>query len=93
LAVVAAVAGIAWRARRRKPVASTGWALPETLTPFTVLGLLQGIEQRDGLTTNQKADLRRSIASLERQYFAKDAEPPADLRGVAEFWVGQAGRR
>lgn len=89
---LAGAALLIWRARQPKAVTAADWAVPETLTPFNVLGLLQGIEQRDGLTADQKADLRRSIASLERQYFAKDSDSASDLRGVAEFWVRQASR-
>lgn len=65
--------------------------LPERLTPFTVIGLLETLEQREGLDANARQDLRSAIATIERHYFAKSGGPAPDLRRIAEEWIGRAG--
>ena len=55
--------------------------MPETLTAFSVLGLLRDIQQNNGLGENQKRELAASIDELERHYFAESAARPPDLKG------------
>ena len=43
--------------------------MPEVVTPFSVLGLLREIEQRNGLSAPQLRELSTSIQQLERHYF------------------------
>jgi hypothetical protein len=76
--------------RRRRPQAESRFALPETITPFTVLSLLRNIATNDGLCTADRKELATSIDDLERHYFAdsngdrEGAKP--DLQGIAETW-------
>jgi hypothetical protein len=65
--------------------------MPETLTAFSVLGLLRDIERNNGLGENQKRELAASIDELERHYFAESTARAPDLKAVAESWLGRAG--
>jgi hypothetical protein len=81
--------GVTWL-RRPKTVAVDAYTVPGELTPFTVMGLLQRIGERDGLTEAQRMELSKSLSQLEHHYFADDGEPVPDLRTLAETWVGRA---
>ena len=78
--------------RRVVHVQENRWRLPERLTPFTVLGLLRGIETNNGLSDAHREELRVSITTLERDYFAADAHVGGDdgLRALAETWMARA---
>ena len=64
------------------------------VTPFTVAGLLQRIQTDDDvkLTDDQRTELRRSVADLERAAFATEVKPvaAADLQSLATRWIRTA---
>ena len=66
------------------------FAIPEVVTPFTVLGLLREIEHNNGLAAAQKQELATSIQQLERHYFAGPSGGEPDLKQIAETWVARA---
>src|SRR5207244_1366644 len=76
VAVAAAVALLAGafvvvrRLRRPRSGGARRWKLPELLTPFTALGLLERIRQEGGLSETQRAELGQALRLLERHYFA-----------------------
>ncbi len=103
--LVAALAGggllilglaVVFLSRRTGPPAApvTSYALPEEITPFTVISLLQRI--RDDRTLRmpdtQREELTESIRTLERDFFAASAGPggATDLREIAQSWVRRA---
>lgn len=60
---------------------------PETLTAFTVLGLLRDIERNDGLAPQEKTSLRAEIDRLETHYFGETGGETPDLGRIAQSWV------
>lgn len=96
--IVASAAGLLLFMRRLQPATmQTGESLgvPETLTPFTVLGFLRDIERNNGLDPAQQRELERSIHTLEQRYF-RDADETTqrevaagdgELRSIAETWA------
>jgi hypothetical protein len=76
----------------RKPAARTeaGWQPPKHLSPFTVIGFLNRIQQADGLSEIDKGELKEAIGRLERHYFAGEENGPIDLRSIAENWAKKA---
>jgi hypothetical protein len=91
--VLLVVGFFAWGLLRRPQAKAEGrWRLPEPLTPFTALGLLERIRHEGRLTEGQREELVRVIHELERRYFAAShGDAPvnghADLKGVAEGWL------
>jgi hypothetical protein len=82
-----------WWLWPRKPQAATAgrFTVPEQVTPFTVLGLLEEIHQHNGLSDDGRRELAASIDRIERHYFAREnGEAPPDLQEVAETWVRKA---
>jgi hypothetical protein len=79
------------RLRRRRAGEETRWELPEPLTPFTVIGLLERMRHEGRLDDAQRAELQHSIRSLERHFFAAggNGDGYADLKQVAESWIRQ----
>jgi hypothetical protein len=77
----------------RKPKARmvVRWHLPDRLTPFNVLTILNRIQQHNNLSAPEKRELVATIAHLEQHYFAGAENGPIDLRDVAESWVARAG--
>ncbi len=73
--------------RKPKPVAESTFRVPEHVTPFTVIGLLETIEQRNGLSPDRTTELRDDIRRIERHYFADEPGVAPDLTRVAERWV------
>ena len=70
---------------------ATLWQVPEDITPFSVLTLLKSIEKNNGMPAQAHAELTRSIAQIERYYFANDADlVKPDLESEAHTWVGKA---
>ena len=62
---------------------------PESITPFTVLGLLRDIERNNGLAPQEKHDLRAEIERIEAHYFGDPAGAAPDLGSVATNWVSR----
>jgi hypothetical protein len=88
---VAAVFAVRGLRRGSSHAASGAFEMPETINAFTVLGLLERIEANNGLSDAGRAELRSSIARLERHYFADDGDAP-DLRQLAESWIAKTLR-
>jgi hypothetical protein len=80
-----------WK-RLHKPRAAAGarFPVPESLTPFTVLGYLRDIESRNGLAPAARVELQTQIETLERHYFVEEAASEPDLRRIAESWAERA---
>lgn len=70
------------------------FAMPEQVTPFTVIGLLRDIQANNGLTEPSKHALRDTIGQLERHYFLQPAPVEPDLTQIAHRWLDetQGGR-
>ncbi|MBX3441434.1 MAG: hypothetical protein KF774_03435 [Planctomyces sp.] len=84
------------QALRQKPAAGplAASAVPERLTPFTLLTLLRKIEHSNGFDFQTKEELDASIRALERRYFAdQNGEAEPDLKAIAERWLVKGGRR
>ena len=63
--------------RRTQQTAAPRFALPDEITPFTVLGLLRQIERNNGFDVNRKQELATCISRLEQHYFLQvDGEEP-----------------
>jgi hypothetical protein len=91
--LLALVSGFVVVRRLRRPRTGTDgrWKLPEPLTPFTVIGLLERMRHEGRLNDAQRSDLGHSIHVLERHYFAAEGNGDGytDLRTVAENWIRQ----
>ena len=84
---------IAWIVRRqrgRAVVKKQMFAMPEQISPFSVLSLLKQIQSRNGLDESGMADLNASINRLERYYFVDEKQDEPDLKNIAEQWVRRA---
>jgi len=96
LAGLGAFAFTRLRSRGGAPDDEGGLRVPEQVTPFTVLGLLEGIGARGGLADADRAELEGKIAELEAAYFrngrsaSAGSEPTADLEALARDWVRRA---
>lgn len=91
-AVVLVLAGLLVRALlRRKAPHGPDIALPDKLTPFTTLGLLQHLRKTSRLDGAKQAELNAAIDQLERHYFADEANGNGaiDLRQIAEGWISK----
>ena len=94
---IAMVGLLVWRARKPARLAveaPTGYRLPATITPFSVLTLLRCIaaDGQKRMSPEQRAELESSIRQLESRYFGRTAEHDgqADLEAVARDWVSKA---
>ncbi len=83
---------VVWALRKSGPAAAAAWKLPERLTPFTTLGLLERIREEGKLDDGQRAELQQAIRTVERHYFSGNGNGDGrfDLRTVAEDWVSKA---
>ncbi|MEO6708278.1 MAG: hypothetical protein ABI054_03365 [Planctomycetota bacterium] len=90
--LLAIAAGIFVWMRRQKPEVRTQsrFQVPESVNPFTVLGLLRNIQSHDGLAPEQHRELGAEIATLEQHYFGEAKATQPDLNRIAEHWVGRA---
>ena len=89
---LALAAGAFFALRRlRKPETRSAarFQAPETLTAFTVLGLLRDIERNDGLAPQEKGDLRAEIERIEAHYFGERSGEAPDLGRIASSWVSR----
>ena len=97
LGVALALAAVAWLMRRRqlaRPLTGPRHALPERLTPFTVLAVLRAVhgDSATNLDATGRARLATVIADLEQRSFGRDGHIPAeaDLGALAREWVTPA---
>ncbi len=66
------------------------FSVPDTLTPFTVIGLLGAIETDGNLSTKDQENLKGEIDTLQKYYFEESQGPAPDLAKVATTWAGRA---
>ncbi len=87
--VLLLVAGFGLRllTRRRPEQEDSRYQLPEPLTPFTVLALLDNIQRTNGLDAAQQSELTACIHQLEQHYFADHTTAQPDLQNIATRWV------
>ncbi|MFT5284254.1 MAG: hypothetical protein ACI8TQ_000410 [Planctomycetota bacterium] len=75
------------RRRPTKDVDTSPFRMPETVSPFTVIGLLRDIQANNGVSANAREELIGNITHIEGYYFDRqDLESP-DLRAIAQRWV------
>lgn len=94
-ALVVAMSVITYRRRSRAaPREAPLYHVPHTLTPFTVIELLQQIasDARVGLSTEHRQRLLKEVLHLEERFFSptSNGEAPPDLSAIARHWVSQA---
>ena len=81
--------------RPKKQQRTRRFAMPQQVTPFTVIGLLKDIQANNGLSPSTKQELASSINRLEQHYFADTngngapSGDESDLTQVAEKWLRQ----
>jgi hypothetical protein len=83
---------LAWRrvGVRRAPVRA-GWKVPEQVTPFTTIALLERIRKDGGLSDAERAEVAATIRDLEQLYFAAgECKGSKSLSEVAQSWVRRA---
>jgi hypothetical protein len=90
LALLGAAIWLVRRAAKPAPPVAGRFQIPETPTPFNVIGLLRDIQRNDGLAPDARTSLAGDIDRLERHYFGDQHAEAPDLRGVAEVWVSRA---
>jgi hypothetical protein len=89
--IVVAGAYVAWRrTRKREAVSTARFRVPETLTPFTVIGLLREIESKNGLAPEQRRQLDVDVGAIEQHFFGDESGAAPDLGRIAQQWVSRA---
>jgi hypothetical protein len=78
------------RMPRTAAVEARRFQVPEPLTPFSVIGLLERVGRENGLAQSQHTELQDDISALEKYYFGDPLPQAPDLRGIAERWVSRA---
>jgi hypothetical protein len=84
---------LVWYLRRPRAGEADRWKLPEPLTAFTTIGLLERIRHEGRLNETQREELLASIQMVERHYFAANGSGTGngnghpDLKGIAEGWL------
>ncbi|QDU56534.1 hypothetical protein [Aeoliella mucimassa] len=91
LGVIALI--VAFSSRQPIEVTQNEFAMPERITPFSVIGLLDRIESRNGIDAKQLQELRQSRQGIEQYYFEEEAGEKPDLVGIARTWSQQARPR
>ena len=66
------------------------FAVPDTLSPFTVIGLLHQIESSNGLSPDSRSEILGEIEHIEAHYFGDDDAQSPDLGDIARTWVQRA---
>jgi hypothetical protein len=89
--LVVVIALVLWL-RRAKPAPAPRYIVPEVVTPFSVLHLLETIQKEDGLAADQRTKLAQVIAELQQRYFKDGASADVDLKKLAQSWVLQTKR-
>ena len=92
LAVVAGLVGLVLLLRKKDTRAEeeSRFEVPETITAFTVLGLLRQIDRNNGLNETSRLELTGSIGHLEQHFFINSGEEEPNLQELAETWVRRA---
>ena len=85
---ISAATGTASNEKQSSVGSPTGrFAMPEDVSAFTVIGLLEKIDAKNGLSPPQREELRTQIRELEGFYFREGEGETPDLRRIAESWV------
>jgi hypothetical protein len=66
-----------------------GLPLPQHLTPFSVLALLEEVARRAPLDADSKQQLAADVARIEQVHFGRAADPSLDLAAVATRWAAR----
>ena len=90
-----AMGGAGWviyRKTRPEPEteAESRFQVPDSVTPFTVIGLLKDIQRNNGFDSGAKKELGSSISRLEEFYFSESEDKEPDLATIASDWVSRA---
>lgn len=89
LAVLIAAILILRRVGKSTDPSQESLRLPESLTPFTVLGFLRELEQ-EHVSEDDRVELAASIRQIEESYFADRQQSTSDLRDIAESWLNKS---
>ncbi|WP_442481728.1 hypothetical protein [Aeoliella sp. SH292] len=81
---------IAATSRKQQVVTHDEFAVPDRITPFTVLGLLDRIESRNGIDQVKLGELESARRSIVQHYFENEASSTPDLEDIANRWSRQA---
>jgi hypothetical protein len=93
LLVIGGVVAIALSMKNKEPLAvDSQFAVPERITPFSVLSLLNRIETHNGLDPAGRAELEQSKSRIERFYFDDGDHAQPDLEEIASTWSQRATR-
>lgn len=82
---------IGWRWIRTRPPKET-WQLPDNLSPFALIGMLQELRASGGLSAARGDELSNTISRLERWYFSgsngsSDLQAEPELERIAQNWL------
>ena len=88
LALVAAATR--WIRSGPRRTSTAKYQMPEPITAFSVLGLLQELKRHGDLPPAQTLELAEAIDRIERHYFATPVAESIDLRQLAETWIRRA---
>lgn len=92
---LAVVAYFAWfffapQARGAQEQEGVALRMPQHVTPFTVLGLLQAIAGRKDFAGAQRDELQRDIRRIEAAHFGRGDAAGLDLEQIARDWLRRA---
>lgn len=94
VALVLIVGLLVWKLNQpQTTVTRRRFNVPDSLTPFTVIGLLRDIESNNGFNAESKQELVTAINRLEQFYFLKEngqAVEEPELSRIASDWVNRA---
>lgn len=89
LLLAGACAGVIALMRRGpdREVQTARFQMPDTISAFTVIGLLRDIERNNGVDPNARAKLVGHIEQIEGYYFDEKRQEAPDLEAIAKHWV------
>ncbi|MFN9248317.1 MAG: hypothetical protein ACK6DS_14730 [Planctomycetota bacterium] len=96
VAGLSGLAGLGWwlsRLRQRPSQETSQRTLPEALTPFQAIAILQEVEQSKRLPPDALIQLRQTIADLEQRFFDDNVTTlpsHSELRELAQRWLSKA---
>jgi hypothetical protein len=65
-------------------------AMPEHVTPFSVLALLEAVAARGRLDDAAKQALAADVARIQQTHFGRGGDPSLDLHALAKHWLARA---
>jgi tetratricopeptide (TPR) repeat protein len=91
---LALAGGAVWWLRRHQPVMTSevsAYRVPETVTPFNLIGLLRRMHADESLrwSATHKTELTQTIQELEQRFFDRrhNGDPDPDLADIGHRWV------